>query len=70
MILIQLAAALGSVTIVFALAGLQFVFLFILIILLTKFTPKLFKEYFTRTEVIIQSIAILLVVAGSVMLVL
>lgn len=68
-VLIQYAAAIGSVTLVTALAGLQYAFLFILILLLTKFTPKLFKEYFTKQEVLLEWVAIILVVLGSVLFV-
>ena len=64
-ILIQYAAALGSVSLVSALSGLQFVLVFILVYLLTKFIPKLFKEYFTKRELMVEAVAILLVVFGS-----
>ncbi len=64
-VLIQYAIAIGSVTIVNALVGMQFVLMFVLIYLLTKFAPKLFQEYFTKRELTIQTIAILLVAIGS-----
>lgn len=67
---IQYAMALGSVTLVGAMSGLQFAFMFALIYLLTKFLPKVFKEYFTRREIAIEVIAILLVALGSVFFVL
>ena len=63
-LLIQYAIAIGSVTIVMALSGLQFALMFLFIFLLTKFVPKIFREYFTHRELIVQTIAILLVVAG------
>ncbi|MDP2692599.1 MAG: DMT family transporter [bacterium] len=64
-ILIQYAAAVGPVAPVFALSGVQFVFIFIMVYLLTKFAPKLFKEYFTKKEIAVEVIAILLVMLGS-----
>lgn len=64
-VFIQYAIAIGSVTMVNALAGVQFVLMFVFVYLLTTFTPKLFKEYFTKREIRIQIIALLLVLVGS-----
>lgn len=64
-VLIQYAMAIGSVTLVGAMAGMQYVLMFIFIYLLTKFLPKVFKEYFTRREIAVQLIAILLVALGA-----
>ena len=64
-VLIQLAIALGSVTLVNALVGAQYALMFVLIYLLTKFAPKLFKETFSRSEIAVQTVAIILVVIGS-----
>lgn len=64
-ILIQYAMAIGSVTIVGALSGAQYVLMFAMIYLLTRFLPKVFKEYFTKKELSLQVIAIVLVVVGS-----
>jgi len=69
-ILIQYAISIGSVTLVGALAGLQYVLMFILIYLLTKFLPTVFKEYFTKRELLVEIIAIILVAIGSVFFVL
>jgi uncharacterized membrane protein len=69
-VFIQYAAAIGSVTIVNALAGAQYVFMFIAVFLLTKFAPKLFREYFTKREIVVEMIAIVLVVIGSIFFVL
>ncbi|MCF6276224.1 MAG: DMT family transporter [Candidatus Magasanikbacteria bacterium] len=63
-LLVQYALAIGSVTIVMALSGLQFALMFLFILLLTKFLPKIFREYFTRREIFVQTTAILLVVVG------
>ncbi len=69
-LLIQYAMAIGSVTLVGAMSGLQFVLMFVFIFLLTKFLPKVFKEYFTKNELIVQTIAIVLVALGSALFVL
>ncbi len=65
-ILLQYAMSIGSVTIVGAMSGVQYVLMFTMIYLLTKFTPKIFKEYFTKHEIKMQILALLLVVIGSV----
>lgn len=67
---IQYAASIGSVTLVQALSGVQFVLMFFLILLFTKLTPKFFKEEFTRRELIVQSIALVIVGIGSALFVL
>lgn len=64
-ILIQYAAALGSVSLVVALSGLQFILLFVMIYALTKFLPNLFREYFTAEELQLELVATVLVVIGS-----
>lgn len=64
-ILIQYAVAAGSVSLVAAMSGLQFALMFGLIYMLTKLAPGVFKEYFTRRELAVQIIGILLVVTGS-----
>lgn len=64
-VLIQYAAAISSVSLVIALSGLQYVLMFVMIYLLTKLAPKLFKEYFTKRELAVEMIAIILVVMGS-----
>ncbi len=63
-VLIQGAIAKGSVTVVNAMSGLQYGFLFFLIIVLSKFRPGLFKEYFSRIEIVIQTIAMVLIFFG------
>ena len=69
-IFIQYAIAIGSATIIGALAGLQFALMFILVYIMTKLLPRVFKEYFTKQELTMQLIAILLVLVGSALLVL
>jgi hypothetical protein len=67
---LQYAIAIGSVTLVNAMGGIQYVLMFLMILFLTMFFPKVFKEYFTRREKIMQSIALLLVVIGLALFVL
>ncbi|OIO20080.1 MAG: hypothetical protein COY69_01495 [Candidatus Magasanikbacteria bacterium CG_4_10_14_0_8_um_filter_32_14] len=62
---IQYAIAIGSVTVVNALVGVQYILMFLLVFLLTKFAPKLFKEYFTKKELFVEIVAIILVVFGT-----
>ncbi|MBT3817468.1 MAG: EamA family transporter [Candidatus Magasanikbacteria bacterium] len=69
-ILIQYAIALGSVTLVNAMAGLQYAFMFLLIIMFTKFAPKVFKETFTKKELLIEWMGMFLIVIGSALFVL
>ncbi len=67
---IQYAIAIGSVTLVNAMSGLQFALMFIIVYLSTRFVPKVFKEYFTKKELAVQTIAVILVVLGSALFVL
>jgi len=69
-VLLQYAIAIGTATLVLAMSGLQYVLMFVFVFLLTKFLPKVFKEYFTKKELKIQTIAIILVVIGSALFVL
>ncbi|MEK7064815.1 MAG: DMT family transporter [Patescibacteria group bacterium] len=64
-ILIQYAYATGVVTVVGAIGGLQYVFMFVMVYLLTKFLPRIFKEYFTKRELTVEVIATILVAIGS-----
>jgi len=68
-VIIQYAASVGSVSLVMALAGLQYALMFLLILFFTKFIPRVFKEYFTKRELVMQWFAILLIVFGSVLFV-
>ncbi len=67
-VLVQYAIAIGSVTIVNGLAGVQFALVFALVWFLTKIKPKLFKEYFTSKEICIQILAVLAIIIGSIFL--
>lgn len=69
-VFIQYAMALGSVTLVAAMSGLQYVLMFVLIYFFTRCAPKIFHERFTRRELLVQMMAIVLVALGSAALVL
>ncbi len=68
-ILIQYAIAIGSVTLVNAMVGIQYVMMFLLILFMTRFFPKVFKEYVTKRELAVQWMSLFLVVIGSAMFV-
>lgn len=61
---IQYAISLGSVTVVNGLAGIQYALMFVFIYILTKFKPSLFSEEFSKKEIMIESVAILLMIIG------
>ncbi len=67
--LIQYASAIGSVSIVMAMSGLQYVLMFLLIIIATKIIPKIFNEYFTKKELVIEWIAIVLSLFASIFII-
>lgn len=66
---IQYAMAIGVVTLVGAISGLQFVLMFVMVVFLTKLLPRVFKEYFTKKEIAVELIALVLVVIGLVFMV-
>lgn len=63
-VLVQYATALGSVSVVNALAGVQYVILIALIALLSRFFPRIFKEDYRRGEMVQELIAVACVAAG------
>lgn len=69
-ILVHYGIAIGSVTLVNALAGVEFVFMFMIIFFLTRCFPRVLKEYFTRQELALELTAMALVALGSVLVVL
>lgn len=69
-ICIQYAISIGSPTLVQALSGMQFILMFVFIYILTKVLPRVFKEYFTKRELRMEFVAIILVLVGSALLVL
>lgn len=64
-ILIQYASSIGNATPVFAISGIQYAMMFIMIFALTKLAPKKFKEVFTQKEILVQTMGIALVIIGS-----
>jgi len=68
-VLVQYGISLGSVTVVSALAGIQFAILIVLVYLLSKFLPRKFREEYGRFELAQEVVAIVLIVAGLVMMV-
>jgi len=68
-VIIQYAAAIGSVSLVNALNGLEYAILIILVLILSKFWPKKFKEEYTVGEIILESLAILVIAGGLILLV-
>lgn len=67
-VLIQYAIALGSVTIVNALAGVQFAFLLILVFILSRFFRRWFHEEYSRVEIIQEVVSVTLIGFGLVLL--
>jgi drug/metabolite transporter (DMT)-like permease len=60
----NIAIALTSATIVNALSGLQYVLLFVLIYLISRFAPRIFREKFTKLELARQVVAMVLIGVG------
>jgi hypothetical protein len=50
-----------------AMSGIQYILMFLMILLSTKIIPKIFKEYFTKKELLVEWIAIILVLVGSIL---
>lgn len=68
-VLIQYAIAIGSVSLVNALGGLQYGFLIILVLLLSKFWPKKFKEDYAHGEIFQELLAVAIIIFGLILLV-
>lgn len=60
-ILIQYATAIGSVSLVNALTGVQFAFLVLLVALLSKYNPSLFREKYSKLEIVQEIAAVFLI---------
>ncbi len=63
-ILLQYAMSLGSVSLVNALAGVQYAMLIVLVAVISKFFPQVLQETFTRKEIIQKVIAIFIISIG------
>ena len=66
---IQYSIATGSVAIVSGLVGLQYALIMVFAAASTLFYPRFFKEYFSRKEVFLEVVAIILVITGVFLLV-
>ncbi|MDO8626064.1 MAG: DMT family transporter [Candidatus Magasanikbacteria bacterium] len=64
LILVQYAVALGSVSIVNALAGVQYAFLIILVAWLSRYRPRVFAEKYGRGEKAQEAAAIIFIILG------
>jgi len=69
-ICVQFSSSIGKTAPVFAMTGVQYALMFFMIYGLTRVSPRILKEYFTRRELIIETIAIIFVVVGSALFVL
>ncbi len=67
-ILVQYATALGSVSLVNALAGVQYALIIIFAALLSKFWPRVLKEIYTRKEILQETAAVIIIGIGLVLL--
>lgn len=62
--LVQFALFLGSPTIVNGLAGVQYALLILMVMALSWLFPRLFKEDYTRGEIIQEAMAVMIIAAG------
>lgn len=67
-VLLQYAMALGSVSLVNALAGAQYAMLIVFVAIISKFRPKILKEKYTRKEIIRKVVAVAIISFGLVLL--
>ena len=63
-LLLNFAFFLGSVTLVNAMQGVQYLFLFLFTVILSRFFPKVLKEELTTSVVVQKLAAILIITAG------
>lgn len=68
LVFVQYAVFLGSVTVVNALAGVQYAFLLILVGIMSKFFPRRFKEEYSKTEIIQEIISVFIIATGLTLL--
>jgi len=69
LVLVQYAIALGSVTLVYALAGVQYAILILLVAIISKFGPKFFAEEYSRGEIAQELIAVFIIGIGLALLI-
>lgn len=68
-LLVQFATALGSVTLVNAMAGIQFGLLVMIVALLSRFFPRVLKEEYSKLEIVQEIFAVLIIAIGLGMLI-
>ncbi len=68
-VLLQYATAIGSVTIVNALAGAQFALLIGLVALLSKIRPAVFKEEYQGREIVQEIIGVIVIALGLILII-
>jgi transporter family protein len=68
-LLMTIAAASGFITLVESLASLQALFVFLLALGLSIFFPKILKEEISGSTILLKLIAIVLLIAGSIMII-
>lgn len=68
-LLVQFAIATGSVTIVNALNGVQYAALVVMVALMSKFVPRIFKEQYTTKEIVQEILAVLIIGVGLAILI-
>lgn len=66
---IQYATAIGSVSLVSALGGLQYAVLILGVMVISRFWPKVFKEDYTQVEIVQEFLAVALIAGGLILLV-
>lgn len=66
--LLNYAISLGSATMINALTGVQYAFVFGIVILLSKFSPRILEEKMSRLIIIQKTLAILIISAGLTLL--
>lgn len=66
-LMITVAISFGSATLVNAIQGVQYVFLYILAILFSRRFPDIFREEFDHAVVIQKSIALILIIVGLIL---
>lgn len=64
LILVQYAVFLGSVTVVNALAGVQYAFLLVLVGVMSRFFPRRFHEEYSKTEIVQEIISVIIIAIG------
>lgn len=67
-VIIQYAIAIGSVSLVNALNGLQYAILVIIVLLFTKLWPKKFKEEYNKGEIAQEILAVIIILFGLALL--